>query len=37
MTAVNTVGRSVCLTKTGAYVCRQEADRAGDRPTGNGQ
>lgn len=24
-------------TKTGAYVCRQEADRAGDRSTRNGQ
>lgn len=24
-------------TKTGAFVCRQEADRVGDRPTRNGQ
>jgi hypothetical protein len=24
-------------TKTGAYVCKQEADQAGDRPSLNGQ
>ncbi len=24
-------------TKSGAYVCAQEADKAGDRPTHNGQ
>lgn len=24
-------------TKSGAYVCRKEADNAGDRPTRNGQ